>query len=224
MSTELDPQFLIDRREAIKRVSALLGGAALVGSSALWTGCAREPVPGEGNASDPFTDTDVAFLDEVAETILPETKTPGAKAAKVGAFMALMVTDTYEPKDQLIFRKGMQQLDEASRKAHNTSFMSATPDQRLALLRELDREAKEYMDHKDDEPEIADEAVTTERRGKLEEGNPTHYFRMMKELALLGYFTSEIGYTQAMRYVESPGKFEPCVPYTKGEVAWAPHA
>ena len=53
---------------------------------------------------------------------------------------------------------------------------------------------------------------------------PAHYFRMMKELALLGYFTSEIGYTQAMRYVESPGRFDPCVPYEAGEKAWAPHA
>ena len=53
---------------------------------------------------------------------------------------------------------------------------------------------------------------------------PTHYFRMMKELALLGYFTSEIGYTKAMRYVESPGRFDPCTPYVKGEPAWASHA
>ncbi len=53
---------------------------------------------------------------------------------------------------------------------------------------------------------------------------PAHYFRMMKELALLGYFTSEIGCTQAQRYVESPGRFDPCVAYTPGEKAWAPHA
>jgi hypothetical protein len=53
---------------------------------------------------------------------------------------------------------------------------------------------------------------------------PAHYFRMMKELALLGYFTSEIGYTKAMRYVESPGRYDPCAPYTKGEPNWAPHA
>jgi hypothetical protein len=53
---------------------------------------------------------------------------------------------------------------------------------------------------------------------------PAHYFRMMKELALLGYFTSEIGCTQAQRYVETPGRFDPCVPYAPGEKAWAPHA
>ena len=47
---------------------------------------------------------------------------------------------------------------------------------------------------------------------------------MIKELTLLGYFTSEIGYTQAMRYVETPGRFDPCVTYTVGDKAWAPHA
>jgi len=54
--------------------------------------------------------------------------------------------------------------------------------------------------------------------------SPAHYFRMMKELALLAYFTSEIGCTQAMRYVETPGRFEPCVPYSAGETSWAKHA
>jgi hypothetical protein len=47
---------------------------------------------------------------------------------------------------------------------------------------------------------------------------------MMKELSLLGYFTSEIGYMQAQRYTESPGRFDPCVPYKVGEKAWASHA
>ena len=53
---------------------------------------------------------------------------------------------------------------------------------------------------------------------------PAHYFRMMKELALLGYFTSEIGMTQAQRYAETPGRYDPCLPYTAGEKSWAPHA
>jgi hypothetical protein len=195
---------LIDRREAIRRVSALLGGIALVSESALLAGC-RDRSADRGADAARFSDTDVAFLDEVAETILPETNTPGAKAAKVGAFMALMVTDAYEPADQKIFRDGMQQLDAACRTKHNTAFMSATPEQRLAVLEEVDREQKTYMD------------------GKAE-GAPAHYFRMMKELTLTGYFTSEIGYTKAMRYVETPGRFDACLPYTPGETIWASHA
>jgi hypothetical protein len=207
MASETEQARLIDRREAIRRVSALLGGIAFVGGSALLTACEREQPRGaaSGAGAGTFTTEDIGFLDEVAETILPETKTPGAKAVKVGAFMALMVTDTYDERDQQIFRDGMRKLDAACQTMHRVSFMEASPAQRLALLEQLDREQKAYMD-----------ARATDA--------PSHYFRMMKELTLLGYFTSEIGYTQAMRYVESPGRFDPCVPYTPGETIWASHA
>jgi len=198
----------IDRREAIRRVTTLLGGLALVGGSSLVSACeqAQRGAAAARGGAGTFTARDIALLDEVAETILPETKTPGAKAAQVGPFMALMVNDTYDEGDQAVFRDGMRQLDAACQAMHHTSFMEATPPQRLALLEQLDREQKAYMDA---------------RKG---DDTPAHYFRMMKELALLGYFTSEIGYTKAMRYAETPGRFDPCVPYTPGEPSWAPHA
>ena len=204
MSSEPEQERTIDRREAIKRVSALLGGVALVGGNALWTGCRSDRTPSTA-AGGSFTPAEVELLDEIADTILPETKTPGAKAAKVGAFMALMVTDSYEARDQQVFRAGMRQLEEASQKANGKSFMASTPAARLTLLESLDREQKAYMDAR--KPDDA-----------------SHYFRMMKELAMLGYFTSEIGYTKAQRYTESPGRFDPCTTYTKGETSWAPHA
>src|SRR5512143_1184318 len=136
MPSEMKPDRLIDRREAIRRVSALLGGIALVGEPHLLAGTR----PARPNAAWQFSADDVAFLDEVADTILPETKTPGAKAAKVGAFMALMVADTYEERHQRVFRDGMATLDAACRRMHNASFMEATAAQRLALLEQLDRE------------------------------------------------------------------------------------
>ncbi|HET9011279.1 MAG TPA: gluconate 2-dehydrogenase subunit 3 family protein [Gemmatimonadaceae bacterium] len=241
-----EPAMTIDRREAIRRVTALLGGIALVGGDALLTGCRDRSSPLGRDAK--FTAADVAFLDEVADTILPATATPGAKAAKVGAFMALMVTDTYDARDQQAFRDGMRTLDEASTREHDVPFVQATPQQRLALLQRLDREQKADADARAaartaragratpaDTAAAGDKHLPDERSRSAaggEEGGaeaitkepPAHYFRMMKELALLGYFTSEIGYTQAMRYVESPGRFDPCVPYTPGERLWAPHA
>ena len=170
-------------------------------------------------------------------------KTPGAKAAKTGAFMALMVTDGYSPAQQRVFRDGMRKVDDASKKANGAAFMAATSQQRLAVLTVLDREQKRVMD--------AREAADRKRKGLAplrgvaaaiddaayavgsgqgivqgtEPGTepPAHYFRMMKELALLGYFTSEIGCKQAMRYVEAPGRFDACIPYAAGDPAWAQH-
>jgi hypothetical protein len=219
---------LISRREAILRVTAMLGGVALVGGSSLLTGCRSE----DRDTDAPFTAQDVAYLDEIAETILPQTSTPGAKAAKTGAFMALIVTDSYKPEDRKVFREGMRKLDEATRKAHNVTFMNATPEQRLSVLEVLDREQKADSDRRREDKRKKAEAFMTDERKEAAPGSPAeitadppaHYFRMMKELALLGYFTSEIGMTQAQRYVESPGRFDPCVPYKAGEKAWAPHA
>jgi limonene-1,2-epoxide hydrolase len=217
----------IDRREAVRRVTVFLGGIAFVGGSRLLhasedDGHARAALLAEsGQGVGAFTAADIAFLDEVAETIVPATSTPGAKAAKVGAFMALMVTDTYDPRDQQIFRDGMRTIDEESRKASGVAFMKATPRQRLALLERLDGEQKAHMDAR----EIAQQARAKDSERKAETvDSPAHYFRMMKELTLLGYFTSEIGCTQAQRYVESPGRFEPCLPYKRGERSWASHA
>jgi len=158
------------------------------------------------------------LLDEIAETILPETATPGAKAAKTGAFMALMVTDAYTEPAQRAFRDGMRQLDDACRRANNASFMTASATQRLALLAALDREQKTVMEERANAPRSRAPAAAPA------EDRPAHYFRMMKELALLGYFTSEIGYTRAMRYLETPGRFDPCAPHAPGDRTWASHA
>ena len=237
----------IDRREAIRRVSALLGGISFIGGSALLTACEKEGGAGRAGAAGgvgEFSAADIALLDEIADTILPETKTPGAKAARVGAFMALMVTDTYREPEAKIFRAGLRKVDEESRRSSGKSFMEATPQQRLALVERLDRDQKAQADARDSASRIkkgeeaaakADANLPDQRKENAEgtdanpapgitADEPTHYFRMMKELTMLGYFTSEIGSTMAQRYVESPGRYDPCIPYVKGEPSWAPHA
>jgi hypothetical protein len=227
LSSDGEPVLLLNRREAIRRVSALLGGAAFVGGTGLLAAYEKASLPAEG-APGAFTAENIAFLDEIAETILPATKTPGAKAAKTGAFMALMVTDSYNPAEQKIFHEGMRKVDDAARKAHQVSFMDATPPQRIAVLTALDHEQKRVMDEREAAERrnkglapLAGGSASSETGGPVQ---PAHYFRMMKQLTLLGYFTSEIGCTQAMRFVETPGRFDPCIPYTPGGPAWASHA
>jgi hypothetical protein len=212
----------LDRREAIRLVTAWLGGAAFLGAADL--PAAQELLAAHEKANLPvertlgeFTVEDIALLDEIAETILPATNTPGAKAAKTGAFMALMVTDSYSPAAQQIFREGMRKVDDATRKAHGVSFREATAPERTAVLTALDREQQRVMDARESASKRHAPAASSVHP-------PAHYFRMMKELALLGYFTSEVGCTQALRYVETPGRFDPCLPYTAGQPAWAGHA
>jgi len=186
----------MDRREAVQYISLLLGGT-MVGGSVFLSGCKSN----SGKQMN-FTDEDIAYLNEISDTILPDTSTPGAKAAMVGQFITVMINDCYEEKDQKIFHEGMDKLNDLSRNTYDNSFMKINAQQRHDLLVQLDKEQKDYMKNK-----------------KKEE--PSHYFRMMKELTLLGYFTSEIGSTKARRYLETPGKFDGCIPYKKGDKAFA---
>jgi hypothetical protein len=195
----------ISRREVLLRVTAMLGGAAVVGGQAFLAGCATEGVRGRPQTGALLTSADVELLDEVADTILPDTSTPGAKAAGVGPFIAVMVADAYSPAEQRVFVDGLVRLERQCIAQHGRPFLEATPAERLALAERLDREQFAYT-----------QAAAA--------GSAAHFFRMIKELTLLGYFTSEIGYTQAMRYIESPGRWDPCVPYAQGDKIWASHA
>lgn len=186
----------MNRREAVEYISILMGGA-LVGSSYFLSGCKSNT-----GVSMSFSENDASWLNEVADTILPPTKTPGAKAANVGQFMIVMINDCYDQKDQKVFHEGMGKLDDFSKKTFDNSFMKLSSQQRHDLLVKLDNEQNEYMKNKKEE-------------------DPSHYFRMMKELTLLGYFTSEIGSKQARRYVETPGRYDGCIPYKKGDKAFA---
>ena len=188
----------MNRRDALERVALILGGT-VIGGAAFLQGCKNTT---EKAASFFLSQDQIAFLDEVAETIIPSTDTPGAKAALVGAFMNTMVMDCYKAKDQKIFAGGITEIDNSANHMFGKGFMNITPAQRKSLLNQVNKELKAYNDSK-------------------KEDDPNHYFGMMKQLTLLGYFSSEIGATQALRHVAIPGKYEGCVPYKKGDKAWA---
>ncbi|HET7537744.1 MAG TPA: gluconate 2-dehydrogenase subunit 3 family protein [Candidatus Didemnitutus sp.] len=187
---------LMNRREAIARLSLLLGGA-LIGGNAYLSGA---PVEGKTLAGD-FSAADLALMDEVGETIIPTTNTPGAKSVGIGAFMAMMVRDCYTDDNHAVFKAGLGQIEAAAKKKFGTSFMQCSPAQRTELLSELDREQQRHHAHKPI-------------------GEPEHYFRMLKQLTVVGFFTSEVGANKVLRYVEVPGGYDGAVPYKKGDRAW----
>jgi len=211
----------MNRRDLLKQI-ALLTGGAVIGGELFLTGCKTGAKADAG-----FTAANISLLDEVAETIIPATSTPGAKAAKVGEFMKVMVTDCYTQKQQDAFVSGIGELDEACKKMHSKGFMDCTPEQRKAFLVSLEKEAKEFNQKRDE----ADKPLREEHKKKNEalawkdqkefEGSPSHYYTMMKQLTLLGFFTSKTGMTETLRHVPVPGKYDGAFAYNKGDKAWA---
>jgi hypothetical protein len=176
----------LTRRELLARLGVLLGGALIGGDTWLRGETLAGKTPGQD-----FSAADIALLDEIAETIIPTTDTPGAKAAQVGAFMAMMVTDCYDDAHHAAFRAGLEKLRAGG-------FLSATPEERTARLNALDAEQRRHQDTR-------------------APGETVHYFRMMKQLAVLGYFTSEIGASQVLIYEEAPGRYDGSAPWKKGD-------
>ena len=204
----------MERRELLKMI-ALLTGGVVIGGDVFLTGCKTAAKKDAG-----FTPENIAFLDEVGETIIPTTDTPGAKATKIGEFMKTMVSDCYTQPEQEIFYKGLGQLNQACEKANGKIFVECTPEQRKSFLVTLEKEAKDYNIQRDDKEKVSRENARKTNSPDFV-GAPSHYYSMIKQLTLLGYFTSEIGSTKALRFLPVPGKFIGDYPYKKGDKAWA---
>lgn len=181
----------VNRRDALKSMVLIMGGT-MVGSTAILTGCAPESQIEGLN----FSPEDIAFLDEVGDTIIPETDTPGAKAVGIGAFMVMMVTDTYDAENQGAFVSGINSLRSDFKSSNGKSFEEGTVEERTGFLNEM--KAK---------------AAAGEESAKV--------INMLKDLTVLGYFSSEIGATQALNYVEVPGRYDGCIPLKDGDRAYA---
>src|SRR5690606_16635769 len=188
----------MNRREALEREAWIMGGA-VVGANLFLEGCTRTATKRVEGLFDPAT---VDFLGDVADTILPPTSSPGAKEAGVGSFIPVMGRDCYTKEEQHIVVDGLSKIDEAANAKFNRKFQELNATERTELLNAIDKETKEYQKNKG-------------------EADPNHYFNLFKQLTLLGFFTSELGATKALRYVQVPGKFDGDYPYQKGDRAWA---
>ena len=204
----------MERRELLKMIAILTGGV-VIGGEVFLSGCTNK----EADAST-FSADNIALLDEVGDTIIPTTSTPGAKATKIGEFMKTIVTDCYTTDQQKVFGDGLAGLNEACKKVNGKTFMDCNADQRKTFLTGLEKEANTYNQQRDDKEKDAREKAKKDMDPNFVSA-PSHYYTMIKQLTLWGYFSSEIGSKQALRFVPIPGKYDGAFPYKKGDKAWA---
>jgi hypothetical protein len=205
----------MDRRELLKMI-ALATGSAVIGGEFFLSGCTSGVKTEAG-----FAPATISLLDEIGETILPATSTPGAKEAQVGKFMKLYVTECYPQAAQDTFMKGISQLQETCKKKHGKLFMDSSVEERAALLNDLEKESKEYNTAQAKKDMPAYEELKKKNKSDQFVASPQHYYTMIKQLTLLGFFTSKEGATQAMRHVSVPGKYDGALPYKKGDKAYS---
>lgn len=192
----------ITRRQALRRVGVLLGGIISAPTVAgVLSGCQRSSGPDW--TPETLTAEQNETVDTIAEIIIPETDTPGASAAQVNRFVDAMITGSYPPEDRDRFLKGLNSINSRSQENYGAPFLELSADQQRALVGNLDAET-----FGSDAPEEVDRE------------NPP-FFRMMKELTIVGYYTSEIGATQELKTNVVPGYYDGDVPYEEIGRTWS---
>jgi len=197
------------------RVSGLMIGYALSASalSGVMAGCrstTSESLP-EGKTEPEWSPSflssaEFALTGQLAETILPETETPGARAAGVDRYIDDMLFNFYQIREQKEFRRGLLQVDSDCSKMYGKNFLDCDGQQQLEYLQSLDKEAFEQINAQTDNN---DQMVRP-------------FFAMIKELTWTGFFTSELIGEQYLHYDHIPGGYHGCVPIEEtGPLNWS---
>lgn len=187
----------MNRRELLQRVAWLMGGTLSAPAAlAVLNGCSAKPSAGWHPLF--LSQEEGAMVADVADLILPRTDTPGAREVGVPAFIDVILKDAYPGEDQVRFVSGLKEFDEQAQRAHGKPFLQLPQAQRREFLQKTHDEAAAA------EKTQADKDVPAGERKRP-------FVLMMKELTLLGFFTSQVGATQVLQYDSVPGDFQACI-------------
>jgi hypothetical protein len=169
----------ISRRQMVQRMAMAIGGT-LVAPTVLLESCSFDP---DTSTAGPER---IAMLDAIAETIIPRTSTAGARDARIGAFIDVMIRDCYYPDMQKKLNDGIQEIAVEGKKAIGQAFPEASQMEREEFLTGYDEAAQ---------------------------ADGEHFFKTIKELTLLGYFTSEEAANDGVvNYEPVPTRYDGCAP------------
>jgi len=199
----------MNRREAIQRASLVLG-YAITGPTlaAVLNGCKATP----GLTFQPvfFTPEQAQLIDTITEIIIPKTDTPGAKDAGVPSFIDVLIKEVYAKEDQEKFIGDLEVFNKGANKDFGSDFINCSTEDQAAYFKQQHSEAL---------AKTGDGGST----GWWNAGSGIEmpFIMKVKELTLLGFFTSEPGATQVLQYNPVPGPFQGCVPLEQAGKTWA---
>jgi len=135
-----------------------------------------------------FNGTEKRIVAGFAECVVPRTDTPGAADAGVPGWVEVLVEDCYDFDEQIYFREGLMEIDQAARDRFGKRFAGLTYDQQVLLLTEIER---------------SDIALS-----KADPNAQPSFVRAFKDLVKFVYVSTERGANEAFSYVAIPGRFD----------------
>jgi gluconate 2-dehydrogenase gamma chain len=232
----------ITRREALARTALLLGGTLAASTIAGAERAVWAATPGWRPRT--LSAQESEMVATMAEHIIPATDTPGGRAAGVHRLVDVLLTDYYSPAERNRFLAGLRAVNIRAIREHGAPFLRCAPREQVELLTALDAEAyspKQVVAQVTPQgaeaqrmsdslsrsgstiagsvqpPSAAVDGMPEEMRRELRSG---WFFRRLKELSLLGYYTSEVGATKELR-VSPMGAYHGDVPFRTLGRTWA---
>lgn len=193
----MDESNKIDRKEAIKRTALLIGGAVFAPNVlGVLQGCTAQP----GVDWEPvlFTNEQARLTSTLADVIIPKDEYPSASEAGVPAFIESMINDVYTEEQRTKFLEGLDAFAEKSRVELDGEYYESAEEDRYDFTYNENQNSLE-----------------------IERGQDVPFFLRFKELTILGYFTSEVGATEVLRYQAVPGMYDGCMPFEEVGKTWA---
>lgn len=200
---------LLTRREALQRLGVLTGGAlAAPLVSGMLSGCRAAP-PAATFIPRTLTGGDYELVGTLTDIILPATDTPGARDAGVPAYIDEMLTTWYPQEDREAFLAGLIQLESKTESLFGASFNETSTENQTHLMKAIAQRAFPS----DSQDDIVSDV------GELSDTLPS-LFKTLKQLTVVGYYTSETGATEELRQPRM-GAYRADIPYNEIGRAWS---
>jgi hypothetical protein len=177
----------MNRRDILKHSTIFAGAALSAGTiSAILSGCQSEATVADIKGSG-LSQAQLDLIADVAERIIPKTDTPGAKDAKVHEFIDEQIALNFTDEESSMFANGLELFDVKSDDAYGQAFTKLTDEEKDNVLTAVVDDFKAITD---DTP---------------------HIWPAIKGLVVTGFFTSEVGATEALVYDPIPGEWIGCI-------------
>ena len=189
----------MNRRKAILSIFFIGGGAGAGFSGYKWYSIHKTP-------DILFLENNKALIADLAETIIPATATPGAKAAMVHLTVISMIKEVADRKTKNIFIDGLREVDQYTTGNYHKSFTALPPVQQQETVNHFRKKGKNYA------------GVIGKIKNKI---LGKSFFHILKEYTTIAFCTAEMGATQTLAYDFIPGKYNACMPMEPGQHSWA---
>lgn len=226
---------MMTRRAALLRTAYVLGGAVSAATVAgVLAGCDAGGGTAAGGAAAPgasrvlSAEQDEMIL-SIGEYLIPTTDTPGARAARVNEYIDAMLADYYPDDQRDQFLAGLDRVDDYARRRYGARFVDLSDEQQVELAAALHDAAFPAPAREQappaSEPGEGEEVAPAVPADPMDEWDPadvgrSSFMRTLKELVVVGYYTSEIGATQELT-LNPMGVWRADIPYSEVGRAWA---